>query len=606
MALIEVSSDRTCFSLGRGKLQIAQTNQNQNLSGEILLQTFHHALNKPNINLLTYTDEIERFDPVTTFTSSTEMPISIAVGILTHDMTSIFKISPSVKDIARFTTIHNHFVRELDLIHSLWERKNNKTNCAAFQKVYPKYNKNLNFLQQHLRSDECDLDVANKRESIRRMAFYQGPYKFYDKRDISPHVPTHEVVPGLETRFANYDGMAILSSQPLRIRVPKTQHPLTRDESGGVAFAFDTQEESFCMIRTAIENATPSDLKKDDMNYFRKKSSVVSCGSLSTPYGNYYIELRFRHNMIDAKLPSTSSKIVACLTNVNVSHTLLCNMITDQVALRSPANLHALGRYLDYYKLIQKKIKQLMNHSFSLPEFPLVCIDCYRPGCNQFNVYQKAVPNAPTRATRVVCTKCRIAEFCLKCTKASHGGECDQLDEATAQLIRDNTRPCPRCMAPVEKNGGCNHMSCRCGAHFCWTCNQSYERNHINDHYIGMNPYEQCRGIAVAVHVPIVQVPVPIVQVQVPVPDVQVPVPIVQVHIPDEHLPVLNPREDQDMADLLAHALAAARNVRGVQMLNNQDAGVLLNFLLEEDPADLHLDMADRELVVAMLLNIVQ
>ena len=84
----------------------------------------------------------------------------------------------------------------------------------------------------------------------------------------------------------------------------------------------------------------------------------------------------------------------------------------------------------------------------------------------------------------------------MKCTKASHGGECDRLDEATQQWELDNTRPCPRCHANVQKDGGCNHMRCHraCGAHFCWLCNELYEANDVNGHYIGTDPYGACRG----------------------------------------------------------------------------------------------------------------
>lgn len=32
-----------------------------------------------------------------------------------------------------------------------------------------------------------------------------------------------------------------------------------------------------------------------------------------------------------------------------------------------------------------------------------------------------------------------------------------------------NTKPCGGCGAPIQKNGGCNHMVCsRCRRHFCW------------------------------------------------------------------------------------------------------------------------------------------
>mmetsp|Transcript_12605 Transcript_12605/g.29433 ORF Transcript_12605/g.29433 Transcript_12605/m.29433 type:complete len:158 (-) Transcript_12605:428-901(-) len=33
-----------------------------------------------------------------------------------------------------------------------------------------------------------------------------------------------------------------------------------------------------------------------------------------------------------------------------------------------------------------------------------------------------------------------------------------------------NAKKCPGCKTPIEKNEGCNHMSCTCGTDFCWLC----------------------------------------------------------------------------------------------------------------------------------------
>lgn len=37
------------------------------------------------------------------------------------------------------------------------------------------------------------------------------------------------------------------------------------------------------------------------------------------------------------------------------------------------------------------------------------------------------------------------------------------------QWVRHHTQPCPGCGSRIEKNGGCNHMSCSvCRRQFCW------------------------------------------------------------------------------------------------------------------------------------------
>jgi len=71
--------------------------------------------------------------------------------------------------------------------------------------------------------------------------------------------------------------------------------------------------------------------------------------------------------------------------------------------------------------------------------------------------------------------------FCFKCKEDWHEPidcECLKLwnkkasdDSETLNWISSHAKLCPKCESPIEKNGGCNHMSCRkCKAEFCWAC----------------------------------------------------------------------------------------------------------------------------------------
>ena len=50
------------------------------------------------------------------------------------------------------------------------------------------------------------------------------------------------------------------------------------------------------------------------------------------------------------------------------------------------------------------------------------------------------------------------------------------IEESTGRTEQPDTfdnekvKRCSECNIPIEKNGGCNHMHCKCGHHFCWLC----------------------------------------------------------------------------------------------------------------------------------------
>ncbi|ORZ23908.1 hypothetical protein BCR41DRAFT_302195 [Lobosporangium transversale] len=73
------------------------------------------------------------------------------------------------------------------------------------------------------------------------------------------------------------------------------------------------------------------------------------------------------------------------------------------------------------------------------------------------------------------------SKFCFGCGLGDHQpAQCSLVklwlkkcadDSETANWISANTKECSKCQSTIEKNGGCNHMTCRkCKYEFCWVC----------------------------------------------------------------------------------------------------------------------------------------
>ncbi|KEQ63312.1 uncharacterized protein M437DRAFT_11045, partial [Aureobasidium melanogenum CBS 110374] len=87
----------------------------------------------------------------------------------------------------------------------------------------------------------------------------------------------------------------------------------------------------------------------------------------------------------------------------------------------------------------------------------------------------------------IFCCKVCNHKHCMACEIPWHEGEtCDQYqarhDEEIIQteqaeaLIAAVTMPCPKCKVRIEKDGGCDHMTCaQCQYEFCYQCLANYK-----------------------------------------------------------------------------------------------------------------------------------
>ncbi|KAL6066785.1 RBR-type E3 ubiquitin transferase [Balamuthia mandrillaris] len=112
---------------------------------------------------------------------------------------------------------------------------------------------------------------------------------------------------------------------------------------------------------------------------------------------------------------------------------------------------------------------------------------CPKPGCKNAMIGDEENP-------MMICSNpsCKYS-FCFKCKEEWHAdATCEQYqqwkienseaDAKYAEWVRTNAKPCPKCHCSIEKNGGCNHMTCQqCSHQFCWLCMKDYTSDHFGN-----------------------------------------------------------------------------------------------------------------------------
>jgi len=104
-------------------------------------------------------------------------------------------------------------------------------------------------------------------------------------------------------------------------------------------------------------------------------------------------------------------------------------------------------------------------------------------------------------AKEIACTGCSH-RFCWACKNESHfPSSCHNAEKwlqkcsseaENISWILAKTKRCPKCHVHIEKNQGCNHMTCRkhaggCGHEFCWLCKGDWSK-----HGSATGGYYQC------------------------------------------------------------------------------------------------------------------
>eukprot|EP00611_Tribonema_gayanum_P000829 TRINITY_DN10622_c0_g1_i3.p1 TRINITY_DN10622_c0_g1~~TRINITY_DN10622_c0_g1_i3.p1 ORF type:complete len:409 (-),score=143.46 TRINITY_DN10622_c0_g1_i3:34-1260(-) len=191
------------------------------------------------------------------------------------------------------------------------------------------------------------------------------------------------------------------------------------------------------------------------------------------PCGHFFCEECWRGYLCNAIQQGP-----ACVYTTCPEHK--CPQIVPEDVFRAHVTPEELARYQEYSLRSFVDINKRLRF-------------CPGPGC-------ACIAQAPRSCPRVKCTcgEC----FCFKCGDEAHEPVgCESLalwrekcsnESETANWILANTKMCPKCNTRIEKNQGCNHMTCRqCKYEFCWICMGAW-----TDHGTNTGGFYKCNRYA--------------------------------------------------------------------------------------------------------------
>ncbi|PPJ54926.1 hypothetical protein CBER1_06091 [Cercospora berteroae] len=177
-----------------------------------------------------------------------------------------------------------------------------------------------------------------------------------------------------------------------------------------------------------------------------------------TECGHFYCR-QCLENMCNVRNPTLEFKIV-CRGNFDRCRTPL-SITTIQDLLPPDAFERVLETSLDMY--IRRHPREY--HCCPTPN----CGHIFRPSPVDHAAVHSAYKDCKN-CNRRICTACKTVHWPKTCSQHRD----DERSQQWRQENSDRVKDCPSCGNTLEKNGGCDHMVCHCGAHICWSCRAIY------------------------------------------------------------------------------------------------------------------------------------
>jgi hypothetical protein len=132
------------------------------------------------------------------------------------------------------------------------------------------------------------------------------------------------------------------------------------------------------------------------------------------------------------------------------------------------------------YISLKRKLRELCVHKKMKTEKRIFTVKCSDETCKGFlseKEHQCGI------CAKYACSKCHEMIGTNKSLLKTH--ECDPDKVATVKMLKKETRPCPKCVAPIYKISGCDQMWCtQCHVAFSWETGKIVTKGRLhNPHY---------------------------------------------------------------------------------------------------------------------------
>lgn len=126
-----------------------------------------------------------------------------------------------------------------------------------------------------------------------------------------------------------------------------------------------------------------------------------------------------------------------------------------------------MSRFLSYIPLGLQAQFEIKSREFSTSASDRLY--CVNPTCSEF----LGSSHSEQERQVITCSECGT-NVCSGCKASPHGDD-GRTENADLLVLKELAREhqwqtCPGCNSIVELQQGCNHITCRCGSHFCYLC----------------------------------------------------------------------------------------------------------------------------------------